>query len=347
MPHRHSHISLWLLVVLAVVSFAALPLVGWHFGTPRQLEWISPLAIGDASHPQHAFYWGLRLPRALAAFLGGAGLSLAGLAFQAYFRNPLADPYVLGVSSGASFGASLYVQCATLPGLAFLASGAAGLLAGTTFAALAGAFLAVSMIYGFTLFRRRTSPATMLLGGIAVNFLFSSLILFFQVMANEHDSMRLLRWLLGGVGSVSLWESLLLLPWLFPLFLLFRLQVHEMNLLSIGEEFAVSRGVDLRRMRLVCFAGGSLITAAVVAICGPIGFVGLVCPHVCRLLFGPDHRRLVPASVLVGGTFLLGCDTLARMVLPGSQIPLGVVTSLIGAPCFIWLLARHSTAKAI
>ena len=150
---------------------------------------------------------------------------------------------------------------------------------------------------------------------------------------------------LGFILSVVALSFLLLM--LAYRSLVIPLKAAVMNLLSIGEEFAVSRGVDLRRMRSVCFVGGSLITAAVVAICGPIGFVGLVCPHACRLLFGPDHRRLVPAALLVGGTFLLACDTLARMALPGSQIPLGVVTSLVGAPVFIWLLARHATAKAI
>ena len=338
MLRARSKLVMGILVVLALASLLVLP----FFGRPSGDLPGFTIALGDLLNPQsqnHTIFWELRLPRTLAAFTGGAVLSLAGLAFQAYFRNWLATPYTLGVSSGAAFGASLYV---VLGGLWTL-----GPLSGNTLFAGVGALLAVILVYGITLARRSTSAMTMLLGGIAVNFLFSSLILLVQVLASNNESTRILRWLMGGVDDATMAEWWRMLPFVLPIMLLFFTRLNELNLLSVGEEFAVSRGVSLRLTRNLIFGGGSLMTAAVVAVCGPVGFVGIVCPHICRLLLGADHRRLAPAAVLFGGTFLALCDTIARTALPYTQLPLGIITSLIGVPFFIWLLCRSGSEGSL
>jgi iron complex transport system permease protein len=331
MPRDRAKPVLAILVVLALLALIVLPFVGRPSGGLPGFT-ISLADLFDKHSPNYTIFWDLRLPRTLAAFTGGAVLSLAGLAFQAYFRNWLATPYTLGVSSGAAFGASLYV---VLGGLWTF-----GPFSGTTLFAGIGALLAVALVYVITLARRSTSAMTMLLGGIAVNFLFSSLILLVQVLASNNESTRILRWLMGGVDDATMGEWWRMLPIILPIMLLFFTRLNELNLLSIGEEFAVSRGVSLRLTRNLFFGGGSLMTAAVVAVCGPVGFVGIVCPHICRLLLGADHRRLAPASVLFGGAFLAFCDTIARTALPYTQLPLGIITSLIGVPFFIWLLCR-------
>ncbi|MFW5426501.1 MAG: FecCD family ABC transporter permease [Methylophagaceae bacterium] len=274
----------------------------------------------------------IRLPRMLFAFIAGAGLSLCGMVFQAMFRNPLATPFTLGVASGASLGAALYVFL----GLSFSFIG----IDGTSFAAFLGALLSISFVYYLSRFRSHFSTETLLLTGVAISFFFSSLILFIQYLSNITDSFRILRWLMGSLSTVGYHDILQLLPFVTICVAVVLWLSRELNLLMTGDEIAISRGVNVQRIRYALFFVSSLCVGAIVAVCGPIGFVGMMVPHICRLLIGNDHRWLIPATLLFGGGFLILCDTIARLIIAPAEIPVGVITTLLGGPFFIWLLIK-------
>jgi iron complex transport system permease protein len=254
------------------------------------------------------------------------------MAFQAFFRNPLATPFTLGVSSGASLGAAVGVRFGL--GAAFLG------FSGVSLCAMAGALLAISVVYGLTRIKRDCSTGAMLLAGVAVNFFFSSLILLIQYTADVYDTFRILRWLMGGLQMVGFGASLQVLPFVAVGAGLLALQAGELNLLTTGEELAASRGVNIGRTKGLLFVCVSIMVGAVVSVCGPVGFVGLMCPHICRLIVGADHRRLLPATLLFGGAFLVVCDTVARTAFAPTELPVGIFTSLLGGPFFLWLLLR-------
>jgi len=274
----------------------------------------------------------IRLPRMLFAFIAGAGLSLCGMVFQAMFRNPLATPFTLGVASGASLGAALFVFF----GLSFSVIG----IDGTSFAAFIGALVSISFVYYLSRFRSQFSTETLLLTGVALSFFFSSLILFIQYLSNITDSFRILRWLMGSLSIVGYHDILQLLPFVTICIAVILWLSRELNLLMAGDDIALSRGVNIKAVRLSLFFVTSLCVGAIVALCGPIGFVGMMVPHICRLLIGNDHRWLIPATLLFGGGFLILCDTLARLIIAPAEIPVGVITTLLGGPFFIWLLIK-------
>ena len=330
--------KLWLplLLLLSLAVLVTAPLVGG-----RAIP-LAAITSRDLTDPASAIFWDIRLPRVVLAWLAGAGLATAGLVFQALFRNSLATPFTLGVSSGASLGAALAVR---------LGAGAAlgGVLgvSGVTVGAMAGSLLSIGIVYGLTRLRRDFTAGSLLLAGVAVNFFFSSLILLVQYTADVHDTFRILRWLMGGLQMVGFGASLRLLPFVVAGAVLAGWLVSELNLLSVGEETAAGRGVAVQRTRTVLFVALSLLVGVVVSVCGPVGFVGLMVPHICRLLLGPDHRRLVPAVVLVGGAFLVVCDTLARTLMAPTELPVGIVTSLLGGPFFLWLLVTRGTGRRV
>lgn len=322
------------LPIFALASLAVLlaaPLVGGGIGLDAVFH---PLPHDPAS----MIFWQIRLPRVLLGWIAGAGLAAAGMVFQAIFRNSLATPYTLGVSAGASLGAALGMRL-----------GLGGLLLGfsaTNFGAIAGALAAIGLVYGLTRLRRECSTATMLLAGVAVNFLFASLILLIQYSADFYDTFRILRWLMGGLEMVGYAAPLRALLVVAPIALVLALMTFELNLLTIGEELAISRGMAVARVRSGLFFLVSVMVGVVVSICGPIGFVGLMCPHICRLIVGADHRRLLPATILFGGAFLVVCDTAARTLFAPTELPVGIFTSLLGGPFFLWLLLKPSRAGA-
>jgi iron complex transport system permease protein len=268
----------------------------------------------------------------VVAFLAGTSLAISGMAFQALFRNPLATPFTLGVSSGASLGAAICIQEQWTFAILGISS--------VSLSAFAGAILSIVLVYALTaLSRQGSSTATMLLAGVAVSFCFSSLILFLQYISDFTRTFRMLRWVMGGMESVvSFHDVLNLLPFMIAGSLIVAYLTHELNLLSTGEEFAFSRGVNVHQTKLLLFLAVSLMVGAVVAICGPIGFVGLMAPHICRLLVGPDHRYLMPATWAFGGAFLVICDTASRTLLAPIELPVGILTALLGGPFFLWLL---------
>jgi len=274
----------------------------------------------------------IRLPRTILAFLCGAGLSLGGAAFQAMFRNPLATPYTLGVSSGSAFGAALVIALGigrSLPGA-------------VTVGALAGAGLAVLTVWTVARLRPDFSPIVLLLAGVALTFFFSSLILFIQYCSGLTDSFRIIHWLMGSFSDAG-WKYVGgVLPFLVVGVLMLTRRVREMDLLSISSEIAAGRGVDVGRCRKEIFLGSSIIVAGVVAFCGPVGFVGMMAPHICRLLVGHRHAILVPFSMFAGGVFLVLCDTVARLILYPLELPVGILTAFLGGPFFLWLLVRRT-----
>ncbi len=296
---------------------------------------ISPnLGLSTTTNPdiQHHILTQLRIPRVLFAFIAGAGLALCGMVFQAMFHNPLATPFTLGVASGASLGAALYVFL----GLSFSIVG----INGATLAAFLGSLLAISFVYSISRLRSGFSTETLLLTGVAMSFFFSSLILFTQYMSDVTDSFRLLRWLMGGLTTVGYRDVLQLLPFVSVGIAVILWLSRELNLLMAGDDIALSRGVAVQKTRYLLFFVTSLCVGAIVSLCGPIGFIGMMVPHICRLLIGGDHRWLTPATLLFGGSFLILCDTIARLIIAPAEIPVGVITTLLGGPFFLWLLIK-------
>ena len=312
------------LILLAALSVAALvvaPFVGMHV--------MSPLEVLRAEFERRVFFQ-LRVPRVLVGYLAGGGLAVCGMVFQAVFRNPLADPYTLGIASGASFGASLAILFGGAVGLAGLPATSAG--------AFAGAMLAMAIVYGFTRIPRIASGLSVLLVGVAISFMFSSFLMFAQFMSDQRHSFAIVRWLMGGLEVYGYGNVLMMLPLYLAGLVVVGLKLPELDHLLTGEDLAATRGVDVARTKVALFTATSLTVSAVVSLCGPVGFVGLMAPHICRLFFANDHRVLAPASFLFGGAFLVICDAAARTIIAPTEIPVGVITALCGGPFFLWLL---------
>jgi iron complex transport system permease protein len=320
-------VGLVLLLLGALAVVAAAPFVG-----PVRL----PLGVVTdvfGSDSAARIFWQIRVPRVAAAFLGGAGLAVGGAVFQALFRNPLATPYILGVAAGASFGVAAVARVGV--GVAVLGLGL------QSWSALGGALLAVSVVWLLTRLRPDAATSTLLLAGVSLNFFFSSLILFLQYTASFADAYRILRWLMGGLGGVDASAVVQMAPFVVVGVSAVLTFGRELDLLATGSELAASRGVAVARTRTTLFVVTSLMIGGVVAACGPIGFVGMMAPHICRLLLGPGHRLLLPVSAVFGGAFLVLCDVAARTVLSPAELPVGVITAFLGAPFFLWLLLRR------
>ena len=283
--------------------------------------------------------WQIRVPRTILAFLAGAGLSLAGMTFQALFRNPLVEPFTLGVSSGAAFGATVAIRWHW----AFSMLGVSAI----SLSAFVGALLSLILVYGISMTGRSFSTAVLLLAGVAISFFFSSLILFLQYLSDFTGSFRILRWLMGGVETVGYDAVLDALPFVLSGAVVIFCYSRELNMLSVGEDLAASRGVAISPVRALLFSAATLMVGGVVALCGPIGFIGLIGPHISRLLIGTEHRYLAPATALFGGLFLLLCDLVARLVIAPAELPVGVLTALLGGPFFAWLLLRRPRAGGL
>jgi iron complex transport system permease protein len=296
---------------------------------------ISPyLGLNSSTDPeiQQHILTQLRIPRILFSFIAGAGLAVCGMVFQAMFRNPLATPFTLGVASGASLGAALYVFL----GFSFSIMS----IDGSTFAAFLGSLIAISFVYSISRLRSGFSTETLLLTGVAISFFFSSLILFTQYLSNVSDSFQILRWLMGSLTTVGYRDVLQLLPFVSVCIAVILWLSRELNLLMAGDDIALSRGLAVQKTRYLLFFVTSLCIGAIVALCGPIGFIGMMVPHICRLLIGNDHHWLTPATLLFGGCFLIICDTIARLIIAPAEIPVGVITTLLGGPFFLWLLIK-------
>ena len=318
------------LFALAVMLWA--PTVG---STPISLGRAFDSSIPWDENVDAQIFFVARLPRVLAGGLVGAALAAAGVVMQALLRNPLATPFTLGVSAGASLGAMLAV--ATQLELTVLG------ITSIPLASFAGSLVATAIVYALAASQRRgLSTNVLLLAGVTLNSFFSALILFVQYLADFTEALRAIRWMMGGLDIASYTPLIAALPLMVLAFIVFAMMTRTLNMLSVGSEAAAARGVNIVRAQRLAFLSASLATGAAVSLGGPIGFIGIVVPHLVRLLVGSDHRIVLPASALFGAAFLVLCDLAARMVMSPLEIPVGVVTALIGGPFFLWLLVKRS-----
>ncbi len=315
----------WLVVLMAAAAALAALLVCPLIG-PSSISYARAFA---GLSPDHEILFDTRLPRVLLALLAGGALGVAGVLFQALLRDALATPYTLGVSSGASLGAVIAI-C--------LGWREVGHLPAIWVSAFAGAALVLMLVLGIASEGRRMSSFTLLLAGISINTICLAAILFLQYIANFGQTFAIVRWLMGGIEAVEYstraWAAGLLLPAVALIFV----RARDWNLMAVGEDWAAARGVAVHRLVLAGYVLGSFVAGSVTALTGPIAFVGLIVPHALRLRLGADHRLLMPCSFFIGAAFLAACDTVARTVLSPVEIPVGVVTALLGGPFFIWLL---------
>jgi iron complex transport system permease protein len=315
---------------LALVTCLLAPLVG---STSINLSRAFDRSIPFADNVDAQIFFVARMPRVLAGAVVGAALASAGVVLQALLRNPLATPFTLGVSAGAALGAILAIS--------FGAAVTLGPLSPVPLASLAGAFAAAGIVYALaTRPGRPMSTSVLLLAGVTLNSFFSALILFVQYLADFAETYRTVRWLMGDLDVGGFGPILGALPLIVAAFVIFALLPSSLNLLSVGTDIAATRGVDVARTQRLAFLSSALATSAAVSLAGPIGFVGIVVPHLVRLMAGVDHRIVLPASALFGAAFLVACDLVARTVLAPVEIPVGIVTAMLGGPFFLWLLIR-------
>ncbi|MAG72428.1 MAG: iron ABC transporter permease [Vicinamibacterales bacterium] len=316
---------------LALVSLLVAPLIG---PTPIALGRVFDPAIPFADNVDAQIFFIARLPRALAGMLVGASLAVAGVVFQALLRNPLATPFTLGVSAGASLGAMLVITF----GLPMAVAG----VPAVPVASLIGSLAAAGIVYAMATLRRRgLSTTVLLLAGVTLNSFFSAIIMFVQYSADFAQTFQTVRWLMGNLDVSGFQPIIAALPLTGVAFVMFATLPRALNLLTLGRDSAAARGVDVLRAQRVAFLSASLATGAAVSLAGPIGFIGIVIPHLVRLLVGADHRIVMPASACLGAAFLVACDVVARTAMAPVELPVGVITALTGGPFFLWLLMRR------
>jgi iron complex transport system permease protein len=327
---------LWVVLPLfAAAAMAAVVLAPTAGSTSISLTRAFDRSVPWADNVDAQIFFVARLPRVLAAALVGATLAASGVVLQALLRNPLATPFTLGVSAGAALGAMLAIA-------AGLDVGALG-VSSVPLASFAGSMAATALVYWLARSQRRgLSTNVLLLAGVTLNSFFSALILFVQYLADFTQSFRTVRWLMGDLDVGGYAPIVASLPLIVLAFIAFGVLARALNLLSLGADAAAARGVDVARAERLAFLSASLATGAAVSLAGPIGFIGIVVPHLVRLLVGADHRVVLPASACFGAAFLIGCDLISRTALAPLELPVGIVTAMIGGPFFLWQLVRNS-----
>ncbi|MGD9487601.1 MAG: FecCD family ABC transporter permease [Calditrichaceae bacterium] len=321
---------LLIIFIFAILTLLLSPLIG---SSPVNfLE-----AFKDPSSVSARILMSIRMPRIAFAFLVGAGLSIVGAVFQALLRNDLATPYTLGVSSGGAFGAVVAIKSGIIFNIFIFSS--VGLFS------IAGSLLSILIIYLIASGDRELSTYTLILAGVTISLFFSAFTLFIHYIADFTETYRMVHWLMGALDVTD---------WNYPLAILIVLTIvfgyayvnrRAFNLILAGNELALSKGVQVDRLQKWSFFLASILVGIIVSIAGPIGFVGLIIPHVLRLLTGPDHRTLFPGTILLGGSFLVWCDTLARTIIAPAELPVGIITSILGGPFFIYLLIRKKSER--
>ena len=315
---------------LLVASLALAPLIG---STSISLSRVFDRSRPFADNPDAQIFFIARLPRVLAAALVGSALAASGVVFQALLRNPLASPETLGVSSGGALGAMIAITFH----LDFRIAG----LPSIPLASLLGALGALVIVYALATARRHgMSTTVLLLGGVTMTAFFSALILFTQYLADFADTFRTVRWLMGTLDVGSYAPLVAVLPILAIAFGMFATITRPLDLISLGADAAAARGVDVVSAERLALVSASLATGAAVSIGGPVAFIGIVVPHMVRRLVGFDHRIVLPSSALFGAAFLVLCDLVSRTVFSPVEMPVGIVTALIGGPFFLWLLLK-------
>lgn len=324
------------LLLLAVLSLAALVVATSVGATPIGLSDLLSILAGGGEPSGRAIVIDVRLARVLLAAVVGAALASAGAAYQAVLRNPLADPFILGVSGGAALGATVYV--------ALSPSSAVGSPLGRPIAAFVGAAATLVVLFGLARFRGRTATTALLLTGVVLNAFDSAIIQFFVTAGDPARFQGTLAYLMGAMSSPA-WSTLASVSLLAAAGLaVLAVHAHTLNLLSLGAEEAGQLGVAVERTTWIVVLAASLVTAAAVAFTGIVGFVGLIVPHAMRAAFGPDHRALLPACALGGAATVAAADAAARTLLAPVELPVGVITALVGGPFFLVLLLRRLRA---
>jgi iron complex transport system permease protein len=319
------------LVILAAVM-AACSMTGTKTLSPGRI--ISGPGAAAGENIDYEIFFGVRLPRVILAAIVGAALAAAGATLQAILRNPLADPYILGISSGAGLGAII----AILLGITW------SLWGGSPIAAFAfgGALGTVWLVWAIGYFAARSQITSLLLAGVVINAFFSAVIMFLTSIARSDELHATIFWLMGNISETDLTvlsvHAALILAGLVGLFAI----CAPLNVLSFGEEQAQNIGINPSKVKIIGFSISAVITALAVSLSGLVGFVGLIVPHGVRLVLGPDHRQLLPLSAIIGAIFLIIADTIARTVVAPAQLPVGVVTAIAGGPFFLILLARYT-----
>lgn len=318
-----------LVIILFLILFFLALSLGTVFIPFRQI--ISILFNSEIDNTLAIIIKQIRLPRILLSFLVGSGLAVAGVIFQGIIRNPMVDPYIIGVSAGAGTGVTIaivfnlsisFLNLSTLPLLAFL-----------------GALITVFIVYNLARVNNKFPVSTFLLAGVAMGFLLNAIMSFLMVLGTN-DLHKVIYWLMGSLASGGWSELKIVLPYYLIGLIIIIFYLKDLNLILLGEENAQYLGVNVERVKTILISAATLVTAAVVSVSGIIGFIGLIIPHISRMLIGPDHRKLLPLSFLFGGIFLLICDTLARFLLAPLEIPVGIITALAGGPYFIYLLRK-------
>ena len=345
-PLTRKRLIITLAICLGVLALALLISPG--MGTQRDLVGASDawraLLTGQTDSLAYRIGFGLRFPRALKALVAGAVLALCGAVFQTLFRNPLATPFTLGIAGGASLGALIAFQAGwtvTILGISSVSIGAFG-------GALAVLLVVMLLARSFA----RLSGNTLLLAGVTIGFFCSGMMMFVTYLADVTETFAIVRWMMGSLDTVFLHELAALLPIVVPAVIILHLQVGKLNQYEVGAEIAATRGVHVVRLQVISVLVGSLAVAAVVSMCGPIGFVGLIIPHLTRLVVGRDHRILLPAATILGAAFLIVCDFLTTLApawygaiagreATAAQLPIGVMTAVLGTPVFLILLCSR------
>jgi iron complex transport system permease protein len=325
-------VTIAVFTTLLLAALVLAPVVG---STRISLARVFDRSVPFADNLDAQIFFIARLPRVVAAALVGASLAAAGVVFQALLRNPLATPDTLGVSSGAALGAMLAITF-------HLDFSVAGLPA-IPLASFAGSLCALGVVYALAAGRRRgLSTTVLLLAGVTMTGFLSALTLFVQYMSDFTATFRTVRWLMGSLDIGSYGPILTVLPMLTVAFGMFAALPRPLDLISLGADAAAARGVNVPRAERSALISASLATGAAVSIGGPISFIGLVVPHLVRLFVGSDHRLVLPSSALFGAVFLIVCDLVARTAFAPIELPVGIITAVIGGPFFLWLLTRAS-----
>lgn len=330
MPPRIVTRIIWtsclLLAFLLAAVFSGVSVGSSGGGILTVLQVILGKSDPDSTLP--AIIWQIRLPRVLLAALVGATLSLGGLVFQALLRNLLAEPYILGISGGSAIGAiaGILLGLSRFPGVSFTA--------------FLGSMATLALILVMTSGHSVMKKESLLLSGVMVNAFCSSVIMFMISVTQDAKLQNIIFWLMGDLSSADLRQVGILAGMLLPCFGIIFWHSHAMNLLLMGKEMAQATGLSIKLVTITVLVTSSFMVSATVSYCGLIGFVGLVIPHLLRLILGPDHRVLVPACILGGGAYLVICDLLARTLPQQGELPAGVITAIIGAPLFIMLLKK-------
>ncbi|MBN1409153.1 MAG: iron ABC transporter permease [Calditrichaceae bacterium] len=315
-----------LLFLFLISAFTITPMIG-----ESKVNIIEAFSKSGSMSAEILF--GVRLPRIVFTFLVGGGLALVGAVYQALLRNDLATPYTLGVSSGGAFGAVLAIKS----GIVFQLFG----LSTITIFSILGSLLSILIIYFVARNRIGISTFTLILAGVTISMFFSAVILFIHYLADFTETYRMVRWLMGSL-DVSGWNLPITLSiFLILIYFYFHINIPAFNLILAGRDVAQSKGVNVQKLQKGSFFLASILVGVIVSMAGPIGFIGLIIPHSIRLLYGAGHKKLLPFCILIGGAFLVWCDTIARTIISPAELPVGILTSMFGGPFFVYLLIRR------